>query len=97
MINFIKNLVEEFMLKTEYEYHITLFDDYTEEFNKIIKTKENFKIYILDIEMPSKSGIDVARTIRRFDVNSIIIFLSGHKEFSDDVAFDVLQALTYIN
>ena len=47
---------------------------------KFLKSKVPFRIYILDIETPSRSGIDVAREIRNKDLESVIIFLTGHDE-----------------
>ena len=44
---------------------------------EVIENKMPFKIYLLDIETPSASGIDIARKIRSKDVDSVIIFLTG--------------------
>ena len=57
----------------------------------------SFKIYLLDIETPSKSGIDVAREIRRKDVDSVIIFLTGHEELGNLVLKNDLMSLGFIN
>ena len=44
-----------------------------------------WRIYLLDIETPSASGIDIARKIRKHDIESMIIFITGHEELGDVV------------
>lgn len=43
---------------------------------------ERFDIYILDIEMPGNSGIDVAKVIRKFQSAAAIIFLTSHLKYA---------------
>lgn len=74
----IERIISEYMMKNDLEYSLHVFKDYNQEFLNIIDEKLSFKVYILDIETPSGSGIDMARRIRKKDVNSIIIFLTGH-------------------
>lgn len=50
---------------------------------------ESFNIYLLDIEMPEVSGIELAKYIRQKDTNAVIIFITSHKEYVYDV-FEVL-------
>ena len=45
--------------------------------------KYNFDLVILDILMEDISGFDVAREIRKYDLQLPIIFLSGKKEDED--------------
>ncbi len=92
-----RELINKEMLKTKYEYKIYTFYDYDATFDKVINGKMPFKIYILDIEMPSGSGIDIARKIRKDDLNSIIIFLSGHEELGMSILKNDFYILTFIN
>lgn len=92
-----KKAVKEFMSKNNKEYNIHLFDDYNKDFYGIIERKIPFKIYLLDIETPSKSGIDVAREIRRKDVDSVIIFLTAHEELGNVILKKELMFLSFIN
>lgn len=60
---------------------------------ELLKNREDFQLYFLDIEMKKMSGMDVARRIRqeqdRDDVpRSIIIFITGYDKYMGD-AFDV--------
>lgn len=62
-----KNIINQVMLKSNLEYKIHLFNDYDEKFMELMKSDSSNKIYFLDIETKSASGIDIARKIRRFD------------------------------
>jgi DNA-binding LytR/AlgR family response regulator len=54
----------------------------------------DFDIYFLDIQMNKLTGIDVAKKIRLVNEKSIIIFITGYKDYVFD-AFDV-SAFHYI-
>ena len=96
-LKLVKNVIDKYMMKNSIDYRTHLFTDYDDEFLKIVENKLPFKIYILDIEAPTRSGIDVARIIRHKDVDSIIIFLTGHNELSDVVVKDDFMFLSFVN
>ena len=73
-------IIDKYMKRNHIEYKKYIFNDYNESFMNIVKSSLPFKIYILDIETPSRSGIDIAREIRQKDLDSVIIFLTGHEE-----------------
>ena len=93
----IKNVVEKFMFNSELQYDIKVFNDYNKEFYDYINIKRGNIIYILDIVTPTGSGIDAARTIRKKDTESVIIFLTGHEELGMTILKDELYFLTFIN
>ena len=95
--NNFKRMVKAFMDKNKKEYTIYTFNDFNKSFYEKVDTKIPFKIYLLDIETPTKSGIDVAREIRRKDVDSVIIFLTAHEELGNIVLKDDLMFLSFIN
>lgn len=90
-------LIEKYMLKNDIEYNRYLFDDYNDKFKNFINKKVPSRIYILDIETPSGSGIDMAREIRRKDLDSVIIFLTVHEELGNLVLKNDLMFLAFIN
>lgn len=96
-LNIEENIVKEFMHKNELMYNIHSYNDYNGDFNKIIEEKVPFKIYLLDIETPSGSGIDIARKIRKKDLDSVIIFLTVHEELGNIVLKNDLLFLSFIN
>ena len=95
--NNVSKIVKDYMGKNKVEYNLHLYEDYNKKFYSILDRKIPFKIYLLDIETPSKSGIDVAREIRRKDVDSVIIFLTAHEELGNIVLKNDLMFLSFIN
>ncbi len=93
----ITKIVDKYMKTSNQKYNIITFEDYNQKFMSKIKEKDNSKIYILDIETPTNSGIDVARIIRNSDLESIIIFLTGHEELGPIVLQKDLNFLAFIN
>lgn len=93
--NNIEKIVKKYFNKMK--FNIYKYNDYNNKFLKIIDIDLDNKIYLLDIETPSMSGIDVARKIRKNDYSSVIIFLSGHDDLSRIVAKKNLMCLNFIN
>ena len=92
-----KKIINAFMKKIKKEYETHVFKDYNQDFYNIIDRKLPSKIYLLDIETPTKSGIDVARDIRKKDVDSVIIFLTVHEELGHVILKNDLLFLSFIN
>lgn len=90
-------VVTNFIETNKLDYKKYVFSDYNDSFMNIIKIKMSFKIYILDIETPSRSGIDVAREIRKKDTMSPIIFLTGHNELGLDLLKEDIPFTAFIN
>lgn len=94
----VSEIIDNVMMSNEIGYKKCLFYDYDQKFTKeILEEKYSNRIYILDIQTPSRSGIDVAREIRKHDVNSVIIFLTGFNELGMNILNDELMILTFIN
>ncbi len=96
-LKLVKDIVDKYMMKNQLDYKTHMFSDYDNEFMKIVDSKLSFKIYILDIETKTRSGIDVARIIRHKDIDSIIIFLTGHEELGNVIIKDDFMFLSFIN
>lgn len=92
-----EHVVDSYMMKNKLEYRTHIFNDYNKDFIDIVKSKLSFKVYILDIETPTRSGIDIARIIRAKDINSVLIFLTGHQELGHVVMKNDFLFLSYIN
>ena len=77
-ISKINTLINEVMLSCYCDYSVKIYYEYSNDLKKIIHDDfiEN-KIYILDIEFKnSKSGIEIAKEIRKNDFDSLIIYFS---------------------
>lgn len=94
----VSGIIDNVMMGNEICYKKSLYYDYDNKFSKeILEDKSPNRVYILDIQTTSRSGIDVAREIRKHDVNSIIIFLTGYNELGMNILNDELMILTFIN
>ena len=73
-------IINKIMMNNKVDYKIHIFEDYNKDFKNIMNEPLTNKIYLLDIETKSASGIDVARVIRKTDLDSVIIFITAHEE-----------------
>ena len=78
--NEIINTIDAVMLKNNEAYKVHPYSEYNEEFLSVINNDLSLKIYILDIEVKDKSGIDVARKIREKYIESMIVFITSYYE-----------------
>ena len=93
----VKSIINKVMKNYKQKYNIITFDDYDDKFFKYASNNKKAVVYILDIEMPSDSGISVAKYIRSTDKNSIIIILTSHHESADEIYKGRLNILTFIS
>lgn len=66
----------------------------TKELLSDLQEKEYCDIYLLDVEMPEMSGLEVARSIRKECWGPVIIYITNHVEYAVE-AFEV-NAYRYI-
>ena len=94
-----KKVIDKCMMNYDYEYKCYAFDEYNENFEKIVKRTLGLKIYLLDIETKNKSGLDIARLIREKynDWSSIIIMITNHNEYKYDALSNRLYLMDFIN
>ena len=93
----VSEIIDKVMMKNDFQYKIHLYSDYDKNFIKDMMLPLSNKIFILDIETPSGSGIDMARKIRSKDIDSILIFLTSHYEMGPSLLDDELMFLAFIS
>lgn len=77
-----KNVIHKLLGATTINYKVIEINEYNENSMEIMNKIEGNKIYILDIEVPGKNGLELARKIRRTgDWTSPIIIVTSHEEF----------------
>ena len=90
--------IRTIMMPYDFDYKISKFLKYDKDFEEIIKTPGEQKVYLLDIDLPKVSGLEIASEIRENgDWESMIIFVSAHPECKDDIFFSRLMALDFIS
>lgn len=97
MNRIINSIVDQVMMNNDLDYKKHNFFDYDNNFLNILESQIPNKIYIMDIMTKSASGIDIARNIRKKDMDSVIIFLSSREEYIYTISKLDLMFLTFIN
>lgn len=90
-------IINKYFKGKKLDYKILEFQDYDNKFIEMLKDDVANKVFILDIETPTRSGIDIARLIRKIDVESPIIFLTGHEELGNIILSKVMNFVSFIN
>lgn len=95
--NYVK-VIHRFMGKSDAAYKIHQFSEYTSKVKKYIQENVGHNIYILDIEVPGKSGLDVAREIRNIgDTDSQLIVVTAHKELLENTFVNRSLILNFVS
>lgn len=93
----IAQIINKVMMPYNFEYKISKFTEYNKEVEEIITKKNEQKIYVLDVELPDISGLEIASEIRTEDLDSTIMFITSHPECQNDIFYSRLLAIDYIN
>lgn len=79
-------------------FKIIEIDRYDQEAEKKLSNIDGNKIYLLDVEVPGKSGLDLARQIRNNgDWSSQIIVITSHEQYSNIGYTSKLLMLDFIS
>ena len=94
----ISNIILNSMMSNKLDFNIQEFDDYSEQLCNFIHNASQDTIYILDLELPSGDGVDIARVIRNDNDNWIspIIIITVHTSMYYEVYKQRLQILDFI-
>ena len=79
-----KKVICKMLGPTTLNYKIIEINEYNQENKMKLQKIDGKKIYILDIEVPGKNGLELARKIRKEgDWTSPIIIVTSHEEFKN--------------
>src|SRR5574344_1277906 len=93
----IKDIIAKIEIQRNIEMKLQPFSQYNSSLEVEIKNNHDFKIYILDIELPhSVSGIEIAKKIREKDIDSAIIFITSHDFMFERVFRSVYGVFDFI-
>lgn len=91
-------LIHQYLTKyqTIHTEHDLFIDSYlsAEELLKALRQQKEYELYFLDIIMPQRDGISLARQLRDKNITSLIVFLTASPEYSLE-AFGV-KAMQYL-
>lgn len=92
-----ETIIKKVTMPYDFSYKIHSFDKYNLKLKNLINAPLDVKIYILDLELPDKTGLDIAREIRRVDWDSIIIILTSHDELELNMSKQKLLIFDFIS
>lgn len=86
------SVIDNYFKNTRVAYEITEINKYDSKTEKLLEKVGDNRIYIIDIEVPGMSGLDLARKIRNDnDYQSQIIIVTTHDNLKDyDMLSDML-------
>lgn len=91
-------VVNKFIGNKQDTYNIIPISEFDDTTKGQLESLEGRKIYILDIEVPGKSGFDFAREIRKSgDWKSQIIIVSAFEHFRYDIFMSKILTLDFIS
>ena len=91
-------LITNYMMSNKLQFDIFEYEDYSKDLLNDISSFNDNSVYIIDLELPSGDGLDIARYIRNELNNwtSPIIIITAHVSLYYDVYKQRLQILDFI-
>lgn len=80
-LNQTRQFLTDMMHQWNEEIEIMTYTDSVSLMKRIQSENEQTDILLLDIDMPDRSGLEIAKMIRDEDRDIIVIFLTAHEEF----------------
>ncbi len=94
-----KKITHRFMGKNDDLYKIYTYTSYSDKLLENIKKLNGQNVFILDIEVKGKSGLDLAREIRKFKktMNDQIIIVTAHQDLVSNAFHQKLLMVDFIS
>ncbi len=93
----IKEVLRRVVISKDHNINIKYYTKYSKELREIINDTSHRKVYIMDIELETKtSGIDIAKMIREIDWESEIIFITSHDKMFETVYRSIYEVFDFI-
>ena len=98
-LNLYYNVIHKFMGINDDYYKIYCFKEYSTEMMEFIKKLSGQNIFILDIEVKGKSGLDLAREIRKYkrSLDNQIIIATAHQDLVENAFHKKLLMVDFIS
>ena len=85
-----QKIVED-IINSNFNLDILSFTNAEKLLDYVSLNENSIDIFILDIELPEKNGLEAARKIRNFNRDAVIIFLTNYESF----VFDSFEVNTF--
>ena len=93
----IENIINKTLIMYDFDYVISSFEKYNNKLKNIIHKSSDIKVFILDLELPNKTGIDIVKEIRSVDWDSVVIISTSHNELEMSLLKQKLLILDFIS
>ena len=80
-LEFLKQKVQNIILQKDMKVVVECYND-SDLLAEKIEENNGYDAYILDVEMPNVSGIELAEKIRKYSQNSYVIFVTAHASYA---------------
>jgi DNA-binding LytR/AlgR family response regulator len=81
IFTYTKKIIKEVANEQQYVVEFDEYNNGVDVINRLLNKKESLDILILDIDMPTLSGFQLAGKLREGGEDLIIIFLTAHEQF----------------
>lgn len=88
------SLLKTFGNEAEYDLHIEQYTDVNQLIEDVINGHQECHLLFLDVEMPTMSGVDAGRKLRKEGYEGVICFVTSHESYAYDAY--MVDALGYI-
>ena len=98
-LNLYNEVIHKFMGRNDDHYKIYTFKEYSTNMIEFLKKLSGQNIYIFDIEVKGKSGLDLAREIRQFKrtMDDQIIIATAHQDLVENAFHKKLLMVDFIS
>lgn len=88
-----EHITREYFLGSDKAYEVTMFSD-SDTLLEELRHKQYYDVFLLDMEMPQRTGLETAHEIRMIYMEPIIVYVTNHVEYAIE-AYEV-NAFRYI-
>lgn len=90
------NVINKVLFDKDIEYTVKEFSSCNNELKRIIRNNQP-KVYLLDVKINSNtSGIDIGKNIRKYDLDSEILYVTNHDHMFEKVYRCVYKVFDFI-
>lgn len=98
-IKLYESIIHKFMASCNDQYKIHIYNEYSEKLIAKLSNLTGQNIYIFDIEVKEKSGLDLAREIRKIrkTMNDQIVIVTAHQELVQNAFHKKILMVDFIS
>lgn len=80
-LELLKRKVQKFLVENEIKATIEAFND-SDYLAERVEERKSYDVFILDVEMPNISGVELAKKVLEYSPNAYVIFLTAYSSYA---------------